>query len=87
MTVKNKMVFSFVLSIILTIGVFVLLAVAYLQNFPVWATLALLLTTVLTMSAWGYYYLMSTKHKEALDPKKKKYHKAGNRKESRRKRL
>ena len=81
------MIFSLIVASVLTAGVFAFLAVAFFQDFPLWSTLSLLGGTILTMATWAYYYIMFTKHKESLNPVKKKYRKTGNRKESRRKRL
>jgi fatty acid desaturase len=84
MTLKGKMVLSLVIAAVLTAGVLTLLTLAFFWEFPLWSTLSLLGGTILTMTAWGYYYLAFTKYHESLNPKKKRYHKKGNRKESRR---
>jgi len=83
MTLKAKMVLFFILSLILTAGFMALLAVAYINDFQILFSLLLLGATVATMIFWCCYYMFRTKYKDSLNPKKNKYIKKGNRKESR----
>jgi hypothetical protein len=84
MTLKSKSIIWFVISIILTAGFFVLLAIAYMNNFRPLLSVSLLAGAIGMMVCWVCYYLAANKHKESLDPKaKQKYIKKGNRKESR----
>ena len=87
MTLKSKKILWLVISLILTAGFFVLLYFAFELVFPIWSTLTLLGVTVVTMLSWVFFYMAHSKLIESLNPKKKKYHKKGNRKESRRKGL
>ena len=84
MALKTKAVIFLVLSIIATIGMIAMLWVAY-DNGGIIANLGLLAVTLLTIVMWCIWYLIISNYKESLNPKKKKYHKMGNRKESRRK--
>jgi cation transporter-like permease len=84
MTLKSKAVLWFVISLILTMGFVTLLTFAYINNFSLWFSLSLLAAAIIMMVSWVTYYLVFSKYKESLDPKaKQKYHKKGNRKESR----
>lgn len=85
MTLKNRVILLLVVSGALTAGVMVMLAVAYLNNFPTWSTLFLLLTVLLTITGWALYYVALQKYKEENDPKRKRYGK-GNRKNRRKER-
>ena len=87
MTLKSKSILSLIVAIILTAGLLTLLSVAYFNNFPSWMPLSLLGGMVLLIIAWVYYYIVFTKYQESLNPKKRKYYKKGNRKNSRKKGL
>ncbi|MCL2019777.1 MAG: hypothetical protein FWG70_08470 [Oscillospiraceae bacterium] len=88
MTLKSKCILWFIISIILTAGFFALLTLAFLDDFFIWLSLSLLAAAIVMMISWIAYYLAFSKYKESLNPKKKKrYHRQGNRKESRRKGL
>jgi lysylphosphatidylglycerol synthetase-like protein (DUF2156 family) len=84
MTLKGKSILWFVISLILTAAFFVVLTFAYLNNFYVLLSLSLLAAAIIMMVSWVCYYLAAGKYKDSLNPKaKQKYHKKGNRKESR----
>jgi len=85
MSLKSKVILWFVISLLLTAGFFVVLTLAFLDNFYVLLSLSLLVVSIGMMVCWICYYLASSKYKESLNPKKaQKYHRKGNRKESRR---
>lgn len=86
MSLKAKSVTALIMGLAATAGLLVMLTVAFMNNFIVWTTLCLLAVTIVTMVIWCWYYIALSKYKESLNPKKKKYHTKGNRKESRRKR-
>ncbi|MCL2108659.1 MAG: hypothetical protein FWH20_04860 [Oscillospiraceae bacterium] len=86
MDLKAKMNLSMALGIVATVAFTVMLWVAYDKNFVLWTSLILLTVTLVTMGIWCWHYIARTKYTESLNPKKKKYHTQGNRKESRRKR-
>jgi len=83
MTLKAKMILTLIISIVLTAGLIALLAAAYVYNFPNWTIFSLLGATVLTIVSWAVYYMARVRFSESLNPKKHKYFKRGNRKESR----
>jgi len=86
MTLKAKMNLTLVLGIAATIGFAAMLVVAFMRDFVLWTNLVLLAVTLSTMAIWCWHYIIRTKYADSLNPKKKKYHTQGNRKESRRKR-
>jgi len=84
MTLKSKSILWLIISLVLTAGFFVLLYFAFNAGFVIWFSLSLLVAALGMMVSWICYYLATNKYKESLNPgKKQKYHKKGNRKESR----
>lgn len=81
MTLKNRVILTFVCSIVLTVGLVGLLAFAYVQNFPTWSTLLIFLLVIVAIITWVLYYMFFTKYKDELNPHKNKG--KGNRKNRR----
>jgi high-affinity Fe2+/Pb2+ permease len=84
MTLKAKSILWLIISLLLTAGFFVLLYFAFNAGFQLLYSLTLLVAALVMMVCWICYYLALGKYKDSLNPaKKQKYHKKGNRKESR----